>query len=268
MLDQEKLWENCPPELGALALLFLAAGVVLDLFLCLGSRLRAVAWRDRIQVLRERPLCWTDLGLLVSALLFLQGLAKLGAAALQHWKLVTGDALETAWMLGQSVILPWMGLLLAGILLWRRRVSGGIGYVAIMPFVVFAAALAGWLLVAFGHPPSLQEIAVFMTAPHNPWVLTYSFFLTLVLAPVFEEVLFRGFILPLFARGIGIGPAVLLTSAIFAALHGDLSYFAPLFVLAVGFSLAYIYSGSLLVPIAMHALLNGVNLVLLLSLRK
>jgi membrane protease YdiL (CAAX protease family) len=40
----------------------------------------------------------------------------------------------------------------------------------------------------------------------------------------------------------------------------------PLFVIAVAFSLAYIYSGSIVVPMVMHGLFNGVNVAMLMIL--
>jgi membrane protease YdiL (CAAX protease family) len=91
--------------------------------------------------------------------------------------------------------------------------------------------------------------------------------LAAVLAPVFEECLFRGILLPLLARRLGTGAAVLLSSVAFASIHFHLPSLVPLCVVAVGFSLGYLYAGSLWVPIVMHALFNGVNLSLLLLIR-
>jgi len=87
------------------------------------------------------------------------------------------------------------------------------------------------------------------------------------LAPLFEEVIFRGILLPLVARRWGTAAAVVTVSALFAMVHFHLPSVVPLFVIAVAFSLGYVYSGSLLVPVAMHALFNGVNLVMLALLR-
>ena len=87
------------------------------------------------------------------------------------------------------------------------------------------------------------------------------------LAPFFEETVFRGVMLPLFVRRFGLGAGVLLTSALFAGIHMNLQATAPLFVVAVGCSLAYVYTGSLWVPVTMHALFNGINLLFLLVLK-
>jgi len=64
-------------------------------------------------------------------------------------------------------------------------------------------------------------------------------------------------------KRLGAGPAVILSSALFALIHFHVPSFFPLFVLATGLALAYIYTSSLWVPIMMHALFNGINLGLL-----
>ena len=80
------------------------------------------------------------------------------------------------------------------------------------------------------------------------------------LAPVAEELFFRGLALPLLARRIGVAPAVAAVSGVFALLHFHVPSLAPLFVIGSAFSVAYLATGSLAVPIAMHAVFNAVNL--------
>ncbi len=47
-----------------------------------------------------------------------------------------------------------------------------------------------------------------------------------VLAPIFEEMLFRGFLLPLLARSLGPWLGILLTAVPFALLHGAQNHWA------------------------------------------
>jgi membrane protease YdiL (CAAX protease family) len=65
-----------------------------------------------------------------------------------------------------------------------------------------------------------------------------------------------------FLGPLGAGLAACL---LFAAFHTNLAAFGGLFVLAVCLNLAYERTGSLLVPIAMHALFNLANLLVLFS---
>jgi uncharacterized protein len=82
-----------------------------------------------------------------------------------------------------------------------------------------------------------------------------------IIAPVCEEFLFRGFYYGVGKRFLGPAPAGLLTASLFAASHLNLGSLASLFVLAVCLTLAYERTGSILVPVCMHALFNFANLV-------
>jgi len=88
------------------------------------------------------------------------------------------------------------------------------------------------------------------------WMLWLA---VVVAAPLFEEVFFRGFILTGFAasfmRPVG---AVLVTTALWAALHYqyDAAGIAVVFCFGLLLGAARIRTGSLIVPLGMHALEN------------
>ena len=92
------------------------------------------------------------------------------------------------------------------------------------------------------------------------------FFAGAVIAPICEEFLFRGFFYVVFKRYLGAVASAVLTSALFAAFHVNLAAFPSLFALALCFTIAYEATGSLLVPITMHALFNGAQLAYLLHI--
>ena len=80
-----------------------------------------------------------------------------------------------------------------------------------------------------------------------------------VLAPISEEAFFRGYLIPvLVVGGLSAPVAVLCSAAAFAAIHLDPNGFPVLFGLGVFFGGVYVASGSLLVPMALHALNNTV----------
>ncbi|MEL6249305.1 MAG: CPBP family intramembrane glutamic endopeptidase, partial [Cyanobacteria bacterium J06627_15] len=88
------------------------------------------------------------------------------------------------------------------------------------------------------------------------------FFLTAaVAAPLFEEFLFRGFLLPSLTRYMPVWGAMLLSSFIFAAAHLSLSEVVPLMTL--GFILAFVYvrSRNLLAPMLLHSAWNSVTML-------
>lgn len=81
--------------------------------------------------------------------------------------------------------------------------------------------------------------------------------------PVVEEVFFRGYFYVVGKRYFGGIASAVGTSALFAAVHLNLTAFPALFVLALCLTLAYEVTGSILVPIGMHALFNTSQLAFL-----
>ena len=82
-------------------------------------------------------------------------------------------------------------------------------------------------------------------------------------APVQEELIFRGYLYGLARRHLGVGAGLVVSSALFAGIHLHLPSFAGLFMLAVCLALAYEWTGSILVPMAMHALFNLLSVLVL-----
>jgi len=80
-----------------------------------------------------------------------------------------------------------------------------------------------------------------------------------VLAPVAEEIVYRGFLLPWFASALGSGPALVVTSLVFGLAHSHYGWFmlVPAFHgLVLGW--ARLRSGGVLAPILLHAAINGI----------
>ena len=63
---------------------------------------------------------------------------------------------------------------------------------------------------------------------------------------------------------IGRWLAIIITSLAFAAVHGELAFVPPLFLLSLGLGYLYERTGNLWAPIAMHALFNGTQIVVFL----
>lgn len=96
----------------------------------------------------------------------------------------------------------------------------------------------------------------------NPlWLLVWA---VVVVIPIYEEWIFRGFIWSGFANSVlGVWGASVITSMAFAVVH--LQYgvieWLMIFVLAMLFSLARIKTGSLWLPICLHMLNNALAVV-------
>ncbi|MEJ2737923.1 MAG: type II CAAX endopeptidase family protein [Anaerolineae bacterium] len=93
------------------------------------------------------------------------------------------------------------------------------------------------------------------------------FFVTLLgaglLAPVAEELFFRGFLYTALRQRLGIAAAVTISSLVFAIGHIDaLGVVAASFIIGIALALAYEYTRSLWVAIAIHAFNNSLATVL------
>jgi membrane protease YdiL (CAAX protease family) len=151
-----------------------------------------------------------------------------------------------------------------------RAVLAGIG--AILLFLplgwklqhVSVEMLTRWL-----HAPPEEQLPVQTLRQAVGWgdrcVLG---FVTILLVPVAEELLFRG-VLYSGLKQLG-RPRLALwgSSLFFAAFHMSAPSFLPLFVLAMCLVALYEWSGNLLAPISAHALFNALNFILLYWLDK
>ena len=82
-----------------------------------------------------------------------------------------------------------------------------------------------------------------------------------VIAPLAEETLFRGFVYGVLKRYTDAPFAALSSSLMFAIIHMHVGSLLPLCMLAVLFCLAYEITGCLLVPMLLHAIFNGVSII-------
>lgn len=91
--------------------------------------------------------------------------------------------------------------------------------------------------------------------------LVLVLFLVTVMAPVAEEILFRGYIYRALRNWKGVWPAALLSGALFGGIHissSPIGFIVPLAILGVGLALLYHWTGSLYLPVALHALNNSI----------
>jgi len=82
-----------------------------------------------------------------------------------------------------------------------------------------------------------------------------NFVLAVLLAPIFEEIIFRGMIFRGLRRGAPLLPAVLLSSLLFASVH-PLTSAPSVFIVALCSAMALEASGSLLAAILIHSIYN------------
>jgi len=137
----------------------------------------------------------------------------------------------------------------------RRAALGVVGFLMVFPLM----HMAWWVMVVLGPalrvPLEPQQVLVF-AAGLSPLGFAFVLLNAVVVAPLAEELLFRGFLYAALRRYAGPLGAISVSAAIFALLHDYPLGLPPLFLL--GFLLAYLYerTGSLAAPIAAHAANN------------
>ena len=115
----------------------------------------------------------------------------------------------------------------------------------------------------FGSGSSRQSIVELFNGSRTIEERIMIIIFAVAIAPVVEEFLFRFFLYGLLKRYLGRFFGITLNALLFAAAHTHFPSFAPLFVLGTCFTIAYEWSGSILVAMTMHSLFNSVSLTVL-----
>jgi membrane protease YdiL (CAAX protease family) len=84
--------------------------------------------------------------------------------------------------------------------------------------------------------------------------------LAAVIAPVTEELIFRGYLYQVAKRYMGFLASMILVSILFSLIHVSLAASVPLFLLAILLTLSYERTGSIMTPIIMHAIFNSLTI--------
>ena len=259
----------------------LLLGLAINVYLLIRYIGHPTVWVRKINRLLWRPWGWSDVSFTVLIILFLHAFV-LGLLHLLHmtgW-LAAWDE-QYLWILAHSIVLHWAAIAIVMFRAHQRGISWNVGfahvrwscrndivkgviaYVAAVPILIFYAAVFHVWLQWTGHEPEPQDVVRLFAELDAGFMFYYFIFLALFLAPVSEEILFRGLLLPALGRRWGMGAAILVSSVLFALMHFHIPSLVPLFVFSVALSLAYIYTESIIVPIVMHMLFNGVSLMVM-----
>ncbi|HBM81691.1 MAG TPA: hypothetical protein DD426_12810, partial [Clostridiaceae bacterium] len=83
-----------------------------------------------------------------------------------------------------------------------------------------------------------------------------------VIAPIFEETLFRGVILRGLLKNYGVLKALIVTSVLFGILHFNIAQLITASILGLMLGFIFIKTGSLILCILFHALNNGLSIII------
>ena len=113
------------------------------------------------------------------------------------------------------------------------------------------------ILMALGVDTQGEAIFRFFESLESP---VWFFFVGVVLAPIVEEIFFRGFVFQGFRQRYGWISAMLLSSIVFAAAHLDLVAFFPTLILGCLLAFMFQRSNSIWPGVILHFLVNAFGL--------
>jgi membrane protease YdiL (CAAX protease family) len=166
----------------------------------------------------------------------------------------------------------WLGLRLPARDVWKW-IRGLVGMAAaVIATWIVAALMAVSGLVDFltemeGGGDGKQEVVRAFETTQDPVALFLLAFMAVVVAPVAEEVVFRGYMYPVAKRYCGPVMAALGVSLLFSLVHYHAVGLIPLAFLAVLMTVAYEKSRSIWLPIAIHMIFNGMTVLVQLGQR-
>lgn len=165
----------------------------------------------------------------------------------------------------------WMRLRRLGALRFHHLSGGDVRAILIAVLVLIVVRIGTvFQLVATHQTKHVQAgFEHFTVIGRLPHVTTISVVLlaisTVIVAPIAEEMLFRGLLFGALAPRLGVLAAAVISALLFGAAHGDAVLFPTLAALGFVNAIAYAATGNLWVPIAVHAINNAVSTAFLVT---
>ena len=141
---------------------------------------------------------------------------------------------------------------------------GVAGALLFLPAAWGLQSLSAWTIeLVTRHPAQAQQLIQMMKQADSPWIeRLFMGVLAVMIAPVVEEMMFRGILYPTIKQNGSPRAAWWMTSLLFAAMHLNAPTFVPLAVFSLLLIFLYEKTGSLWASITAHSLFNFTNFVL------
>ncbi len=140
---------------------------------------------------------------------------------------------------------------------WRFQFKEAFsGYAFFFPYLILTFQISR----VFDLPANPHPLVAPLLEKGSPVIIAALFIIAVVLAPLAEEIFFRGFLFPSLKRRIALPGAVLLSAALFATLHLSAGGWLSIFGLGIFLAYSYEKTGLLLVPVLIHGIHNALFL--------
>jgi membrane protease YdiL (CAAX protease family) len=230
-----------------------------------------VIYADETQLPPERRLTWSKglIGFLVAivATFFLAAVAGVGVAA-------AGGDLDDRGFIFVGTLIQDASLIAAA---WFITADYGRPTLQTFGLRPFARSAFKWLVAAFFayyalaivyalifNPPE-EELPKELGAEDSLGLAIATGVLLIAIAPVAEELFFRGFLYQAFRNSFGVLPGAILSGLVFGVIHLEFFKLVQLAILGVILALLFEKTQSLWPPIMLHAINNTLAFIYLMS---
>ena len=141
--------------------------------------------------------------------------------------------------------------------------AGSIGFVCVYLALMPTMLIWRLFLDTIGIEYEFQLPVLLVQNGGSPVEMALMICLIVIVAPICEELVYRGFLFRYLNHRLPGGLSILVPSLIFALMHFNIYSFMPLFVLSIALCIVYRASGNLVSSIALHALFNLVNVFMI-----
>lgn len=132
-----------------------------------------------------------------------------------------------------------------------------LGWVVVgLAMILAATLLYQWVIQLLHLPLQTNADALAKRAKLEPFTVLGALAGAVLVAPICEEIFFRGFAFAGFLRGMSVWPAVTLSALLFGISHGDIGSLAPLIVFGAVVAIVRWRTGSIWPGVVIHATNN------------
>ncbi len=119
-----------------------------------------------------------------------------------------------------------------------------------------------WLVYVFGKDIEVQPAVRLYQEADGVMIRMLLAISAVIVAPIVEEVVFRGYIYTVTKRYTARIFATVVSAILFGVVHNFIPGLLPLAFLAIILTISYEFTGSLWAPISIHALFNSYTLMM------